>query len=504
MIGILLKPFEDELISSWFTRLSIQNGIDDVRCFIQSYVSPHKMLKSISNTSSCTNLYLLYFCKVSGMSPYELFVNQTEYPAVAPFLTDYRQTQILLNAFGNPIGGTINRFIKETHICEECQKEEPYIRISHNLPGVRACWKHKCSLDGAPVEQNDIDFAQYAHEFLCAKIDCNVKQLIRVAAQYGVTLTPHIGFAKGIAQLMKNVSVQEIKNHFIGTSEKVKPVSGYEILHTGGTISEFRHQCGTQFCMNANGFNLGFQCPKCQAEMKAEERFENYVDHVGGYKLISPYRGLGKKVQLLHTCGKVIEMRAFSFLEGTRCICNYYHTPNEIQKTINKFGNFQLIKYENETATLFHKDCGRTFTIGYKKFLTRPWCKKCKPQFIRTEESVRAEVQSINKEFEYVTGYRASTASFIIRHNCGFEFSRNIYEFRRNPTCPMCKRRSTGIRRTAFVKYMENKSNRTVTIKEMQLFANVNYGNAKCVLQGLVKVGLAEKSGRGKYKLKET
>lgn len=84
MIGILLKPFEDELISSWFTRLSIQNGIDDVRCFIQSYVSPHKMLKSISNTSSCTNLYLLYFCKVSGMSPYELFVNQTEYPAVAP------------------------------------------------------------------------------------------------------------------------------------------------------------------------------------------------------------------------------------------------------------------------------------------------------------------------------------------------------------------------------------------------------------------------------------
>ena len=51
---------------------------------------------------------------------------------------------------------------------------------------------------------------------------------------------------------------------------------------------------------------------------------------------------------------------------------------------------------------------------------------------------------------------------------------------------------------------MENKSNRTVTIKEMQLFANVNYGNAKCVLQGLVKVGLAEKSGRGKYKLKET
>lgn len=503
MLGNYLPPFEDEMLLSWFSRLARLNGIDNVKTFLQAFVYPHKKEKFIPLSYSCTNQCLRYFCEQTECSPYDLFVKHTEYPAVAPFLTDYRQTQVLLAVFGKPMGSkSINRFIKRAQVCAACQKEMPYIRVSHNLPGVRACWKHGCSLDGAPVTVEDVTYARYAHEFLTAKIDCNIKQLMKFAGQRGVRLTMHIGFEKGIRALMPMISVAELKDKLNGNDQAV-PAADYTVLQGYGAITEFCHDtCGTKFCMNANGFNLGFQCPTCQKKMTDAERFQNYVDHVGGYELLTPYEGLGEKVALRHSkCGRVMEIKAFHFLEGNRCTCNYYHTPAEIQETIRRFGNFKLLAYKKERVTILHEDCGQRFTVGYKKFLARPWCKKCNPRFLRSEETLQTEIKVISPDFEYVGGFTGSTSSFTIRHKCGCEFQRGIYEFRKNPTCPRCSKLVTGARRTQFIGYMAQKVDKTVTIKEMQEYSGISYDAAKRELHRLVESGIAAKAERGKYRL---
>lgn len=504
MLGNYMPPLEDEMLLSWFSRLAVLNGIDNLKSFLHFFVYPHKREKFIPFSYSCTNQCLRYFCEKADCSPYDLFVNHTEYPAMAPFLIAYRQTQILLSVFGKPMGSTINRFIKQAQVCEKCQKETPYIRISHNLPGVRACWKHECSLDGGQVTSEDIAYAQYAHDFLEAKIDCTIKQMMKFAGQRGIKFTTHIGFEKGIRALMPTISVTELKLE-LGENERIVPASGYTILQGYSAITEFRHDtCGTKFCMNANGFNLGFQCPTCQKKMTEVERFQNYVDHVGGYELLTPYKGLSEKVSLRHqNCGRVMEIKAFHFLEGNRCTCNYYHTPEEIQQTIRQFGNFKLIKYKKEQVTIFHEDCGQSFTIGYKKFLTRPWCKICSPRFLRSESTLRKEIKAIAPEFEYVSGFTDSGSSFFIRHKCGFEFQRGIYEFRKNPTCPRCSKLTTGNRRIEFIEYMKQKSNRAVTIKEMEEYSGISYDAAKRELQRLLKDGFVERVKRGTYRLKE-
>ena len=63
MLGILLHPYKNELLASWFVRLAAQNGIDSTTRFLKAYVCPQKAEKAIQNTLSCTNLYLTISCQ---------------------------------------------------------------------------------------------------------------------------------------------------------------------------------------------------------------------------------------------------------------------------------------------------------------------------------------------------------------------------------------------------------------------------------------------------------
>lgn len=160
-----------------------------------------------------------------------------------------------------------------------------------------------------------------------------------------------------------------------------------------------------------------------------------------------------------------------------------------------------MLAYKKERITILHEDCGRTFAIGYKKFLARPWCKKCKPRFLRTEESLRAEIRAIAPDFEYAGGFTDSPSSFTIRHQCGCEFQREIYEFRRNPTCPRCTKFTSGEKRQMFIRYMKQKAD-TVTIREMQEYSGGSYDATKRILQKMAELNIAERTGRGEYRLK--
>ena len=161
-----------------------------------------------------------------------------------------------------------------------------------------------------------------------------------------------------------------------------------------------------------------------------------------------------------------------------------------------------MVKYQKERVTILHEDCGQTFTIGYKKFLLRPWCKKCKPRFLRSEETLRAEIKEIAPDFEYIGGFAGSGSSFTIRHKCGYEFQREIYEFRKNPTCPRCSKFTSGEKRQMFIRYMKQKT-APVTIREMQEYSGGSYDAAKRILQKMAELQIAERTGRGQYRLKE-
>ena len=176
-LPVYIPPKTDELLISWIDRLADANCLTQ-REFMSSFV--------FNGNGRKTN-YLVLDCQIdiSGFIPWikqqisveDVILKHTEYPAVAPFISAQRQSQMLLAAFGAPFTKSLNHKSITIRTCQACQETDPYIRRSHCLPGVKACWRHGTSLTGEEISDADIKYARYVHDWLEAMPDFDVTTL---------------------------------------------------------------------------------------------------------------------------------------------------------------------------------------------------------------------------------------------------------------------------------------------------------------------------------------
>lgn len=438
-LPVYIPPKYDELLVSWLWRLADANGLS-VREFTNGFLlrKNNRHLGSLPNDCQIDLSVFIPFV-LSHITLQDILLNHTEYPAVAPFMSSARQSQMLLSTFGNPFTKSLNHKIITLRICPACQADDPYIRRSHCLPGVKVCWLHNTPLADADTTDVDLDYATYCHDWIELGADYDV---IALRKNLGLSyVSDYISFEAGIRKLMAYYP------HVIDIPKRDSLIpltlpEGYSAIYRSNNLNIISHDnCGFQFGMNTSGLLSGWLCPVCQKSMNDEDRFKNFLTTAknDSYKLITPYNS--KLVGLQHICGKTLQVKPSKFILGRKCECEYEKGEATRKNRLKELtgDEFEYIGYSDEIITLRHKQCGETFSMTWSKFQLRPYCKKCKPRFIRTEALVAAEVKEINPEFEYVGGFSQSHNFFRVRHiPCGTITTRRLYEFKKSCFCSKC------------------------------------------------------------------
>lgn len=510
MLANILAPYDDEMLHSWIERNAFVNCYDDIKILFRDF-SPVNRYKIISSTSRLDTLFKL----LSVEDWAKMYSEHTEYSFVAPFLNDYGQISILNAAFGIDSFNT-KSFIHETFVCPVCQKEHPYFRVWHNLPGVTVCYRHKCSLvradnyfevpdfeeDCNPVSVEDIAYAEYAHDLHKKNLFCNVSyinRLLAIDSPYRAMLTDE--YVKKIMTKYPSVNDIPLPNH----SDFI-PTEDYELLHQCGSVIDLIHTpCHTRFCSTAIGFKYDFRCPSCAQKLSEAERFIRHVNSIsdGKYKMVAPYTSRSEKIKMLHTdCGTVSAFTPISFLSGTRCKCENYRTIESLKKLFEeKYPGFTPISYEGSELTVRHDECGNIFTVVWKDWIKRSFCRACHPRKRLDKETVHSEVA--NYGLELINFFKEHGKTKVtVKCSEGHVSTIGLYHLKDIQGCPQCIALSNP-------KYAVNAVYRYIkdTFTESLFFyddmINLFGPNVKRILQSLRNKHLIVLVAPGCYKLPE-
>lgn len=407
MLGIIFQPYPDEMLHSWIERNAYANCYDNINDFLRDF-SPLSRYKIIGSTSQ---LYMIFhLLNVEDWA--KMYSEHTEYSFVAPFLNEYGQISVLNAAFGID-SFKPKSFIHETFVCPECQKEHPYFRVWHNLPGVTVCYRHKCPLvradnyfevpdfkeDCVPVSVENIAYAEYSHDLHKRNLSCNVSYINSLLGIGSSSRAMHTDIY--VKKLMaKYPSVNDIP---LPDQRNFIPAEDYELLHQCGNVIDLMHMpCHTRFCSTVSGFKYDFRCPSCAQKLSEAERFARHVYTMGSgkYKLVEPYTSRSEKIKMLHTdCGTVSTFTPISFLSGTRCKCENFRTTESLKILFKeRYPGFTPISYEGSELTVRHDDCGNIFTVKWNHWAMNAFCRICHPRKYLDKETVQSEVKKYNLE----------------------------------------------------------------------------------------------------------
>ena len=507
MLANILQPYEDEMLHSWIERNGAINGFDNIHLFLSalSFSNPYK---TVNATTPIDSLFTVL--EVKNWS--EMYVKHTEYPLVAPFLESYRQIEILNSAFGIDSYNT-NSFVKKTLVCPLCQKERPYFRVWHNLPDVKVCHKHRCSLVPADyffekpesflnndtVNQNDVLYAKYCHDLLQKRFCCDVNyinNLLGSKSKKRSRQTPD--YIRDLMNKYPSVDMIPLPPH-----SAPKDIDGYIVLSHCGNVFEFRHtSCETRFCTTADGFNFNFRCPSCAMSYTDSQRFEGHVHEMteGRYKLIGPFNGQSNKVNILHKeCGVVTSFRPISFLLGSRCRCENFRTPENLNLLFKEnYPDYIPLSYENERLTIQHRSCGNVFQVSYKDWIRKPSCRICDPVTRINYETLKDEMNNYNLN---LISYDKSSSKTKVTCECpeGHVSTVGLYYLREIKACPQCLLEAKENSLSLLLQYIKEKFPNSLFFYDdiIEVFGK----NAKRLLQALRDKGLIVLVAKGCYAL---
>lgn len=462
MLPNVVPIYEDEQIHSWIERLAIANGCTSINQLLDSY-APSCKYRQITGRSYIASI----FEAVDIENWAEFYVSHTEYALVSPFIDDYHQMLLLDSAFA---GRTLNTpaDIKKLLACPECQKENPYLRVWHNLPGVRVCHKHsktlipvKSSLElvessDAPVSIEDVKYAEYCHNLHSAQLPYNVTYINRILDgwnYYQKTRTTE----SAIKELMeKYPSVTNIPKQI---SHSPSLPCGYTILHQCGNVIDIEHECGHRYCMTEKGLQTGFYCPSCSSELTEGELVEGYIKAAGNddYELVEPFQSRSNDIKLLHkTCGTVYEVSLNNFLTGTRCKCEHSRTIETLRiQFASEYPDFTPVSRQGEKITIRHNSCGKEFALAWKDWIRRPTCRHCAPLPVFSEDYMRQELKAIGLNLVSVSEGSPKKPKVTVTCDHGHQSAAGFYYIRTLGGCPQCLSSYAGSASNLILEYLK-------------------------------------------------
>lgn len=442
MLPNVVPIYEDELIHSWLERLAIANGCSKTNELLACYHLRSKTKRVVSSHS-----YIAPILEAAEIENWaEMYVSHTEYAFVAPFVDDYHQMMLLDCAFANhPIRSNIKQF----YVCPECQKENPYLRVWHNLTGVKVCHKHNTALipvksglelvepSDAPVSVEDVQYAKYCHDLHSAKLPYSVSYINRILGR------------KDKHKTVKENVIRELMRKYPSVSDLPKQITrntplpaGYTLLHQCGGVLDLEHECGKRYCMTVKGLETGFFCPSCNENLTEKEIVERFITTAGNgeYKLIELYES-ERKIKVFHkTCGAVFETSLRSFLSGSRCECKRIRTIGALRNLFaSDYPDFIPVSKERQRVIIRHNACGKEFDLNWKDWVRNPTCRYCDPLRQPTYESLSQELDKIGLHLISFTEGSGRKLIVTVTCNNGHRTVAGFYYIRELGGCPQCQ-----------------------------------------------------------------
>lgn len=445
MIPIILKLEEDEILYSYFQRLATANFLE-FNEFMLTYVYPRKKILNINIRDY--RIQMPYVLNELGIDDWSDFYLKTSlYPIISIALSNSVQRNTLRIAFGKyydprtEIGKGANGTQLELRECPECNKEKKYIRRSHCIPNVKACWKHGCSLTDQEVTQEDIDYAIFTHDLLNANLDIDISDTKKLVKPFSTQYTnPEIYLIelfkkyRTFDKLSKEINKKEItfdKPDFACNSKPFKKI--VDITH---------NICGCRNVTTLADAELE-NCPLCLSKLGYKEYYTTQVEKLGKgkYKIISDYTNISDRIIMAHSCGIEYETTLLKFINGVRCHCESGFDKQFVKEMIENSGNYKFISYKAGFIKVHCGTCNKDFQTGFKKFKDKPECPKCKNdsgdnKLLKYQKMTK----KIDPEFELVS-HRFDSYQHIgvFKHlPCGTIVESHWGNFSKYHNCPTC------------------------------------------------------------------
>ena len=454
-LPIVVKANEDELLYSYLLRLSIINGIKDLREFV-------KITKTLPSYKKAQNTYrfvrydihndlypLLQAAALPLTGAAELYRQTSLFPIVTltscraisshriGMLSKYRAQTNLITPLAD--------VFQELKFCPQCREQdlnemgEWYYRRSHQIPGVAVCHRHGSALllyqgkKGSELDPNQpstemnvqeksLEYAVLAHELLIADLSYDVESIAKAI----LTRMKEQGYSKQTAERLQ------------------QDMGAYADLLKTPLKSFFRYfppksQCDMQTCLALILFLFG-DVKTLLAYLPQNTRMpdKNQIDET--YELISPWRE--DLIELrCRSCHRYFLTTPYRIESGWGCpSCDAKLTDQELFQHIfdtAACGDYELLSFSdmNRRITIRHHACGREYSVRPRSFLEKS--ARCACGKVSSHEELYRRIDLLGN-FELIDFQNTKKPLRILHPECGSEFTVNYSRFIRHPNCTRC------------------------------------------------------------------
>ena len=389
------------------------------------------------------------------------------------------QARYIHTAVSDVTGGlldmpTLPLALSDIQFCPRCMKENPYIRIWHNLPGVQACAIHGMELGKLgkytelsnwrqdqlfDIEANptDIEFAQYAKIIYDNPSPATFQDIRAYMAGHGIKIPgikradKCLPFEKTIEMLMEHEVdykdiVRVLRHDQKGWDESIR------LLSELGPIGIFQcKRCGHIWTDAIETVHFGLGCPVCLKCENPDDVINRILSQIGdgNYHLTEPFRGMGATQTVLHTtCGLGHSARLSDRIwHRTTCQCEKAHTVQSMQKLVDRVSTGFTVKAYTPTKGLMslqHNTCGASQDVLWITFKSNPTCQFCRP-----DNKYHTLYERLGDDYAIIDISKDGMAS--VRHKACNQITNATYSaFLRGKKCPLCtpfltKKREKGL-----------------------------------------------------------
>lgn len=490
-LPMIIKPEKDELLYSYLRRLALTMDETDWEDFSRRYIRPFDSektkVRAIIRYDSNTDLsYIIPQIGLElGLFPSDILLKMTIYPAFAPLLTEYQQTDWINqisreNSLSMSLTTRVHSdMITELRICPQCYTESQrliYYR-KHQLPGVKVCAIHGCSLHryiGPKGEEfnyhqfemitesisvTDIEYARFVLEFLENPIEADNNTITAaIKKKFGL-----IGFKQ--YEYKKLIRYATRMNRQSVLTEEVLMMADLVYKKSG----DFKRRLNPEMLLKLL-FALFLDTDEIRHAIstrhKNKEKFTAYIADKG-YRLISPYNELA--VTLRHAeCGYEFITKPDMFMAGWECPqCDLKLSEQSLFARLIK--NIYGEEYEQLTpfrsagdpVSIKHLTCGKILTRRAVRFYHEKTMCGC-----QKDVNTQSNASKLMKRFPdwkliHFEGMREEVR--LLHKPCGTEKSFcNMYNFLRLPNCPVCNPISTS--QSDFLKSLQSVAGDRITM----------------------------------------
>lgn len=441
-----VPPYKGEMLKSWFDRFAKANGCVDYKDFCNTLLRLDCWDAYRYKICNNDNIELYFIFSKLGVNDWALrYLEHSGYSVTSLFMHPFAMVTLLNSVFRGIRNPITYASLSENH-CPKCDKENKYLHVVHNFPGVCVCHEHKCALfniNGEPVgkvTEENIKYAEYCAKLYELKLDLSINELVKGKKS--------IKFKEGIKYLMKEYPNLEFPSK---KNISLKYDLEYLILYKTNNIVELVHKsCDTHFCISTDGFNFGFKCPKCS--LPENEIYKNNLS--SDYKFIN----ISKDI-IEFKCLKCEENKRVlkkTFYNGTRCNCSIRNTYLSVKKELDNFDEFEFLDFKNGIVTFKHYICNKIYSRNYWSFKnTNIKCPECDEDALLIKK--RKELVSSNGDTYVSGGLDGRNSNIKVICSNGHVFEKTFAAYKESNRCPICSKNNRINKLNLFKKEVDEK-----------------------------------------------